>query len=100
LLRNKALMLKQRLFLRGLALFCAVTHFTRQANAEKPLQFGLTPVFLSNDLELTTQLQLYLSKKCGTNVQLVQRRTYEEITTLLLSSQLDAAWICGYPFVR
>jgi phosphonate transport system substrate-binding protein len=29
----------------------------------------------------------------------VQRRTYEEITALLVSSQLDAAWICGYPFV-
>jgi phosphonate transport system substrate-binding protein len=65
-----------------------------------PIQFGLTPVFLTNDLELLTRLKSYLSRKCGTEVQLVQRRTYEEITSLLLSGQLDAAWICGYPFAQ
>lgn len=70
------------------------------AVAEGPLQFGLTPVFLLDDLELLTKLKAYLSKKCAAEVQLVQRRTYEEITTLLLSGQLDAAWICGYPFAQ
>lgn len=60
----------------------------------------MTPVFLSNDLELVTKFKAYLSRKCGAEVQLVQRRTYEEITTLLLSGQLDAAWICGYPFAQ
>lgn len=64
------------------------------------IQFGLTPVFLTSDLELLTRLKSYLSRKCGTDVQLVQRRTYEEITSLLLSGQLDAAWICGYPFAQ
>ena len=34
-----------------------------------------------------------------TDVQLVQV-TYEEITSLLLSGQLDAAWICGYPLAQ
>jgi phosphonate transport system substrate-binding protein len=71
-----------------------------KATAGKPLQFGLTPVFLTNDLELLTRLKAYLSRKCDTEVQLVQRRTYEEITALLLSGQLDAAWICGYPFAQ
>lgn len=33
-------------------------------------------------------------------MQLVQRRTYQEITALLLSGQLSGAWICGYPYVR
>jgi len=64
------------------------------------IQFGLTPVFLTSDLELLTRLKSYLTRKCGTDVQLVQRRTYEEITSLLLSGQLDAAWICGYPFAQ
>lgn len=67
--------------------------------AQEPLSFGLTPVFLTNDLELLTKLRAYLSRKCGNEVHLVQRRTYEEITALLLSAQLHAAWICGYPFV-
>lgn len=71
-----------------------------KAAVGRPLQFGLTPVFLTNDLELLTRLKAYLSRRCGAEVQLVQRRTYEEITALLLSGQLDAAWICGYPFVQ
>lgn len=64
------------------------------------LKFGLTPVFLSNDLELLSKLRNYLSRQSGREVQLVQRRTYEEITALLLSGQLTAAWICGYPLVQ
>lgn len=70
------------------------------AASEPPLRFGLTPVFLSNDLELLSRLKSYLSRQTGRDVQLVQRRTYEEITALLLSGQLTAAWICGYPLVQ
>ena len=67
--------------------------------AADALRFGLTPVFLTSDLELLTKLRSYLVRATGVAVQLVQRRTYEEITSLLVSGQLDAAWICGYPFV-
>lgn len=63
------------------------------------IRFGLTPVFLSNDLELLDRLRTFLARKTGADVVLVQRRTYEEITSLLVSGQLTAAWICGYPFV-
>lgn len=64
------------------------------------LRFGLTPVFLTNDLEILERLQSYLAAVTGRPVQLIQRRTYQEITSLLVSGQLDAAWICGYPFLR
>ena len=70
------------------------------ALAQPALNFGLTPVFLTNDLELLTKLEAYLAQKTGREITLVQRRTYEEITGLLLSGQLAAAWICGYPFVQ
>jgi phosphonate transport system substrate-binding protein len=63
------------------------------------LRFGLTPVFLSSDLELLDRLKAFLEAATGYPVQLVTRRTYQEITTLLVSGDLDAAWICGYPFV-
>jgi phosphonate transport system substrate-binding protein len=63
------------------------------------LTLGLTPVFLTNDLELLSALKAYLEAATGRSVKLVLRRTYEEITTLLVSNQLDAAWICGYPYV-
>jgi phosphonate transport system substrate-binding protein len=71
----------------------------RPTAAQEPIRFGLTPVFLTNDLELLNKLKAYLSRKTGTEVHLVQRRTYEEITALLVSAQLHAAWICGYPYV-
>ncbi|MDI4663430.1 PhnD/SsuA/transferrin family substrate-binding protein [Xanthobacter autotrophicus] len=63
------------------------------------IRFGLTPVFLTSDLELLGRLQSYLRRATGFPVELVSRRTYQEITALLVSGQLDAAWICGYPFV-
>jgi phosphonate transport system substrate-binding protein len=52
------------------------------------------------DLELLGNLRAYLARAWGRDVQLVTRRTYQEITTLLITGQVDAAWICGYPFVQ
>ncbi len=67
--------------------------------AEPDLRFGLTPVFLTSDLELLQRLKSRLERATGRSVKLITRRTYQEITALLVSGQLDAAWICGYPFV-
>jgi len=64
------------------------------------LTFGLTPVFLSDDQELLRLIREYLQATTGAPVRLVQRRTYQEITAMLLAGQIDAAWICGYPYVR
>ena len=30
----------------------------------------------------------------------VQRRSYREVSELLIAEKLDAAWICGFPYVR
>lgn len=79
---------------------CGLIAASRPGRAEVPLRFGLTPVFLTSDIELLAKLKSYLSRQTGRDVQLVQRRTYEEITALLLSGQLTAAWICGYPLVQ
>jgi len=68
--------------------------------AKQPVTFGLTPVFLDSDLELLDLMSRYFSEKVGHPVQLVKRRTYQEITAMLLTGEMDAAWICGYPFVR
>lgn len=67
--------------------------------ATEALQFGLTPVFLNDDLRLLADLKAYLEEAADTSVELVTRRTYQEITALLVAGQLDAAWICGYPYV-
>lgn len=68
--------------------------------AETTFKFGLTPVFLTSDLELLSHLKFYLSASMGGPVELVTRRTYQEITALLVSGQVQAAWICGYPYVQ
>ncbi|MGL4438702.1 MAG: PhnD/SsuA/transferrin family substrate-binding protein [Bosea sp. (in: a-proteobacteria)] len=69
------------------------------AKANQTFTFGLTPVFLTSDLVLLEALQAYLSKAMGTEVKLVLKRTYQEITSQLVAGQIDAAWICGFPFV-
>jgi phosphonate transport system substrate-binding protein len=45
------------------------------------------------------ELKAYLARAIGRPVHLISRRTYQEITALLISRQVDAGWICGYPFV-
>ncbi|MEE4119408.1 MAG: PhnD/SsuA/transferrin family substrate-binding protein [Paracoccaceae bacterium] len=64
-----------------------------------PFRFGLTPVFLNNDSGLLARLQGWLEGALGRPVRFVQRRTYREITNLALVGDLDAAWICGYPWL-
>jgi phosphonate transport system substrate-binding protein len=68
-------------------------------SADAPLRFALTPVLLTSDLVMLEELKAYLSRATERPVHLVTRRTYQEITALLVSRQVEAAWICGYPFV-
>lgn len=63
------------------------------------IRFGLTPVLLTSDLNLLDILRGYLERATGRPVQLVTRRTYEEISALLISGQLNGAWICSPPFL-
>jgi phosphonate transport system substrate-binding protein len=71
----------------------------RGASTETPFTFGLTPVFLTSDLLLLEALQAYLERAMKSEVRLILRRTYQEISSQLVAGQIDAAWICGYPFV-
>lgn len=71
----------------------------RAQSASAPLRFALTPVLLTSDLLMLEELKAYLARATGRPVLLVTRRTYQEITALLVTRQVDAAWICGYPFV-
>src|SRR5699024_479912 len=66
---------------------------------DAPLRFALTPVLLTSDLVMLEALKAYLAHAMGRPVHLVSRRTYQENTALLVTRQVDAAWICGYPFV-
>jgi phosphonate transport system substrate-binding protein len=78
---------------------CAAAGSRPAIGSSDEIKFGLTPVFLTSDFELLDRLRAYLESATGVPVRLITRRTYQEITSLLLSGQLDAAWICGFPFV-
>lgn len=66
----------------------------------EPFRLGLTPVFLDNDAEVLARLRAALGEGTGRDIELVQRRTYQEITGLVLEGAVDAAWTCGYPYVQ
>ncbi|MEX5728150.1 phosphonate transport system substrate-binding protein [Rhodovulum iodosum] len=63
-------------------------------------RLGLTPVFLDNDALVIEKLQSTFHLAMGRPIELVQRRTYQELTGLLLNGTVDAAWICGYPYLQ
>lgn len=68
--------------------------------AEPLFRLALTPVFLDNDAVVIARLRDALSEGMGRDIDLVQRRTYQEITGALLDGSVDAAWVCGYPFLQ
>jgi phosphonate transport system substrate-binding protein len=67
---------------------------------EESFRFGLTPVFLDNDMTLLSLLQAYLAQQLRRPVELLKRRTQGEIWVMLRSGQLDAAWICDLTYVQ
>ncbi len=68
--------------------------------AQEPFRFALTPVFLDNDAAVISAMRTALSAGMGQEIELVQRRTYQEITGALLDGSVDAAWTCGYPYLQ
>ena len=71
-----------------------------RAATANSVSFGITPLFLDSDIELLGMMEQYLVNQLQRPVELVKRRTYQEITTMLLSGLLDAAWICDDPYVQ
>jgi len=68
--------------------------------AEEAVRIGVTPVFLDDRAAFLARWRGYLAERLGRAVRFVQRKTYREITTLALNGDLEAAWICGFPYVR
>jgi len=71
-----------------------------QGFGQSPFRLGLTPVFLDNDSAVISRLTAALSDAMERPIDLVQRRTYAEVTGLLLTGALDAAWLCGFPYLQ
>lgn len=69
-------------------------------HAQTAFRLGLTPVFLDNDAVVIDSLRRALESALELPIRLEQRRTYEEVTGMLLQGSLDAAWLCGFPFLQ
>ena len=78
----------------------ALASLPMRVHGQAPFRLGLTPVFLDNDAVIIDRLRAALSSAMGREIEMVQRRTYAEVTGLLLSDALDAAWLCGYPYLQ
>lgn len=91
--------MKRRRFLAG-AGACAAIGLPGLVRAAAPFRLGLTPVFLDNDALVIDRLRTAFAQAMGGPVDLIQRRTYQEITATILDGSVDAAWICGYPFLQ
>jgi phosphonate transport system substrate-binding protein len=67
--------------------------------SDSAIRIGLTPVFLDERSGFLGRFRAYLESELQRPVQFVQRRSYADIVDRLLGGSLDAAWLCGYPYV-
>lgn len=72
----------------------------RAATSDAVLRIGLTPVILADQAAFLARWSEYLSKRLGSPVTFVAREYYQGVLDLLFRGQLEAAWICGYPYIR
>jgi phosphonate transport system substrate-binding protein len=68
--------------------------------SSRGIRIGTTAVILDDQVTFLNAWKLYLEARLAREVTFVQRGSYREISELLLSDQLDFAWVCGYPYVR
>lgn len=94
---TKVLCTGRRAFLAGIAIGLAAPHL---ASATPPVRLAITPVFADGDIAVIGHLQGALEISMARPVEIVQRRTYQEVMGLLLSGNVEAAWICGFPFLQ
>jgi phosphonate transport system substrate-binding protein len=72
----------------------------RLALAEEQLRIGLTAVILADQAAFLARWADYLSQRLEARVTFASRDQYQTVHELLSNGQIDAAWTCGYPFVR
>jgi phosphonate transport system substrate-binding protein len=91
--------MKARSFALSILLLCSICPAVSGARDTTAVRFGLTAVILTDQQPTLDAWSGYLEQQLEQPVSFVLRRTYHEITLLLLEGKLDFAWICGYPYV-
>ena len=90
--------MKRRHSLALLAAACAAPAWAqmRSAPPRKVFRFGVTDVFIHDAIPL---LPSYLETRLAIPVRIVEKASYQEALEALRSDEMEAAWICGYPYV-
>jgi phosphonate transport system substrate-binding protein len=68
--------------------------------AQERLRIGLTAVILADQAAFLARWADYLSQHLDARVTFASRDQYQAIHEMLNNGQVEAAWTCGYPFVR
>jgi len=89
--------LYRRRLIAGSAALIAAPHL---ALAQERLRIGLTAVILADQAAFLARWAEYLSQRLDARVTFASRDQYQSVHDLLNNGQIDAAWTCGYPFVR
>ena len=90
----------RRICLQTLAAATSASQTSRALGSLPRLRIGLTPVILADQIAFLSRWGRYLSARTGCQVSFLSRESYQVILDLLFSGEIDAAWVCGYPFVR
>lgn len=69
------------------------------AAAPAVLRLGVTPVVLEDRVGLLRRWAAYLSQTLGREVRLQPYAGYQRVLDALEHGRLEAAWLCGYPYV-
>jgi phosphonate transport system substrate-binding protein len=72
---------------------------TATAADQAHLRIAITPVLVEHYLEVNQQLVTYIGQQLGRPTDLIQRRSYKEISDLLERGEVDVAFVCGWPYV-
>ncbi len=92
----------RRRFLAGLASAAlgALAAPVVAGNDRQAIRIGFTPAFVHDQHALLADWRLYMEKRLGLKVEIVQRDSYRETMDLLRLKQMEFAWVCDYPFLH
>lgn len=79
-----------------LALSCGLP--APSSAAEPPVRIAVTPVLVEHYLEVNKEWIAYVGERIGRPTELVQRRSYQEISDLLAKGEVDVGFVCGLPY--
>ena len=69
------------------------------AAAGEPLRFGITGVLVEHNRAQNEAMITYIGEKVGRPVEILHRKSYQEMSDLLERGLADAAFVCGLPYV-